>query len=272
VNNNKNRPFLKWPGNKYHCLQHILPSLPKAKRLIEPFTGSAAIFFNTDYSHYLLAEENNDLINLYCQLQQEGNDFIALCQSYFSPSNNSEEHYYQLRQNFNECQTPPERAALFLYLNRHGYNGLCRYNKKGFYNVPFGRYLKPYFPYNEMRLFQQKSRKTHFLHADFRQTFQAAEQGDVIYCDPPYVPLLSQETNFIAYTNTRFSETDQIDLAKLALETAHRGITVLISNHDTDFTREHYRDSEITSFNVRRGISCQAENRLPARELLAVFR
>ncbi len=265
------KPFLKWAGNKYRCLDHILSSLPTGQRLIEPFTGSAAIFMNAEYPNYLLAEENNDLVTLFRFLQQEGEPFIAYCKKLFNPTNNSSSQYYLLRELFNTCSEPRQRAALFLYLNRHGYNGLCRYNQKGIYNVPFGRYKKPYFPYLEMQHFHKRSQCASFIHSDFRQTFTEAQPGDIIYCDPPYAPL-AQHSNFSAYTNKKFGEQEQIILAELARSAANKDITVIISNHDTEFTRHHYKDSTIKSFPVRRSISCHAGNRTMVQELLAVFK
>ena len=267
----KVKPFLKWAGNKYRCIEHILQELPQANRFIEPFTGSAAVFMNVDYPSYLLAEDNADLVALFYHLQQEGELFIAYCERFFCPANNCASQYYQLRQQFNECNVSRKRAAMFLYLNRHGYNGLCRYNQRGIYNVPFGRYIKPYFPRAEMQYFHQKSQLASFTHNDFRLTFSQAKPGDLIYCDPPYAPIV-QTSNFSNYTHKKFGEEEQIILAKLAVECANKGITVVISNHDTEFTRHHYREGEIKSFPVRRSISCYAKNRLPVQELLAVFR
>lgn len=239
--------------------------------MIEPFTGSGAIFNNTRYPAYLLAEKNRDLVALFNHLKTEHETFIDYCKAFFSPSNNNAIHYYESRERFNLCTDSRERAALFLYLNRHGYNGLCRYNKKGIYNVPFGSYIKPYFPEKEMLYFSEKSQKALFIQSDFRQTFMHAQAGDLIYCDPPYAPLV-QRSNFSAYTGSQFSEKEQMILADLARESAARGITVLISNHDTEFTRKHYFDAEIKSFNVRRLISCSGRNRVPVKELLAIFR
>lgn len=267
----KIRPFLKWAGSKYRCLENILASFPRANRLIEPFTGSGAIFINTVYPNYLLAEINQDLISLYCYLQQEGESFINYCELLFSPENNCASQYYQLRQQFNLSTEPKHRAAIFFYLNRHGYNGLCRYNHSGIYNVPFGRYINPRFPRKEMLHFHQRSQQATFIRSDFRQTFNEAKPGDLIYCDPPYAPL-QQNSNFSAYTSSVFSEKEQISLAKLAMDCANRGITVIISNHDTDFTRHHYRHSEILSFPVKRLISCQPQHRMMVQELLAIFR
>lgn len=267
---NKIRPFLKWAGSKYNCLDEIISSLPQGRRLIEPFAGSGVVFMNTNYSSYLLAENNPDLIKIFTTLQKKGEQFIDYCEQYFSPAANCKEKYYEQRTQFNSLSQSQKRAALFLYLNRHGYNGLCRYNSQGIYNVPFGLYAKPYFPRDEMRLFHQKSQNAQFIRNDFRKTFQLAEPGDVIYCDPPYIPL-EAHTKPLPYTQKKFSNADQIELAKLAQETAARGIPVIISNHDTPITRQHYQKAEIKSFPVSRFINCNGQQRQPVRELVAVF-
>lgn len=267
---NKIRPFLKWAGNKYHCLEHLLDSFPKASRLIEPFAGSGVVFMNTQFESYLLAEENQDVIALYQHLKEEGESFIQYCQRWFVEANNTAERYYGWREKFNNMAYSRRRAAVFLYLNRYGYNGLCRYNSKGGYNVPFGRYQKPYFPQNEMLAFYEKSQKAEFKRVDFRETFLEAKKGDVIYCDPPYVPL-KQSTNFSNYTGKKFSEADQLALVDCTLDALKRGIPVLISNHDTPFTRMHYAKANISSFYVQRLINCNTQERHPVKELLAVF-
>lgn len=267
----KTRSFLKWAGSKYNCLDKIIPFLPPGKRLIEPFAGSGVIFMNTHYESYLLAENNLDLINLFTTLQSEGNDFIDQCQNYFIPELNSKEHYYQIRTDFNQAPYEHQRTIYFLYLNRHGYNGLCRYNSKGLYNVPFGRYSKPYFPRDEMLMFYKKSPTAQFIHYDFRKTFEFAERGDVIYCDPPYVPI-SENVRYLPYTKKLFTTEDQIELVELAKETAAKGIPVILSNHDTEFTRYQYREAKIESFCVSRFINCQSSLRKPAKELIALFR
>lgn len=267
----KIRSFLKWAGGKYRCLEKILPVLPPASRLIEPFTGSASIFLNADYPRYLLAEKNPDLIHLFHYIQWEGTAFIEECEHLFTAGNNQASQYYALRDQFNQSTDPKRRALLFLYLNRHGYNGLCRYNLRGLYNVPFGRYVKPSFPREALLHFYQKSQLAELVYGDFQQTFALAQAGDIIYCDPPYVPL-SSSARFAEYTTTRFNESAQIQLAELALATAKRGIPVVISNHDTAFTRHHYRHGEIQSFPIPRAISCNALQRLPVQELVAIFR
>lgn len=267
----KIRPFLKWAGSKYNCLQEVITALPPGRRLIEPFTGSGVVFMNTEFSAYLMAESNKDLVQLFSSLKEQGTSFIEYCQSHFKVETNIKEHYYNTRTLFNSLAYSTERAALFLYLNRHGYNGLCRYNSKGIYNVPFGLYSKPYFPRQEMDLFYQKSARAEFIHNDFRKTFMLAEPGDVIYCDPPYVPI-STYTKELPYTQKMFNKEDQIELAELAREAAAKGIPVIISNHDTELTRTYYAQADIKSFPVSRWISCQVHLRKPVNELIAVFR
>lgn len=266
-----NRPFLKWAGNKFRILHHIQPLLPRGQRLIEPFAGSGALFLNSEFDHYLLSDRNADLISLYNILKQDGEEFIDYCAQYFVSRNNQEKRYYHLRDQFNACDESHLRAALFIYLNRHGYNGLCRYNAGGGFNVPFGRYKRPYFPAREMRRFHHKAQRAEFQVCDFEQAMQQAGKGDVIYCDPPYVPL-SASANFTSYSAGGFDLDQQALLAQLASTAAQRGIPVLISNHNTPFTRKTYQSAKkIKRFKVQRYISCNGKQRNTAGEILALY-
>ncbi|GMA56959.1 DNA adenine methylase Dam [Alicyclobacillus sacchari] len=264
------KPFLKWAGGKYRLLPHIRRRLPAGRRLIEPFVGSGAVFLNTDYPEYILADINADVISLYQVLQEYGNEFIAYCKSMFIPENNTPERYYVLRAEFNDTDDRLHRAALFVYLNRHGYNGLCRYNRNGRFNVPFGRYQKPYFPEQEMQYFAQKATRATFVCDDFRNVMARAVPGDVMYCDPPYVPL-SRTANFRSYAANGFTWEEQEDLARLAKELSQKGIPVLISNHATEFTLAAYAAAQQERIEVRRVISCDGANRATATEVLALF-
>ena len=269
---NNIRPFLKWAGNKYRIIDHVRKALPEGKRLIEPFAGSAAVFLNTDYEHYIINDNNPDLIHLYNILKKEGASFIKKCRYYFTPRFNDEEQYYKLRHKFNDSKDTYKRAILFVYLNRHGYNGLCRYNLKGGYNVPFGRYKSPYFPEKEMLAFHKKAKNAEFVLSSFEQVIQAAIKGDVIYCDPPYVPL-SPSANFTSYSSGGFNVDKQQQLADLANEISVKGIPILISNHNTSFTRKAYEKADkITKFHVQRFISCNGKKRGTAGELIALFK
>lgn len=264
------RPFLKWAGNKYQIVRQIKAVLPPGQRLIEPFAGSGAVFLNVDFSCYVVADANPDLISLYQIVQQEGESFIDYCRTFFRPENNSSEVFYSIRAHFNTTCDHREKAAMFVYLNRHCYNGLCRYNAKGEFNVPFGKYRHPYFPVKEMTYFYQRARTAVFRQADFEETMDAARRGDVVYCDPPYVPL-SATANFTSYSSDKFGREEQLRLAHMAEKLANRGIPVVISNHNTEFTRQAYAVARISKFDVQRYISCDGANRHKAEELLAVF-
>lgn len=264
------KPFLKWAGNKFAIIDRIKAVLPAGNRLIEPFAGSAAVFLNTDFDGAILSDINEDLINLYKYLKQDGEKFIGYCSTFFEKEMNNADTYYQLRQIFNRTTDTRLRAAMFLYFNRHGYNGLCRYNNKGEFNVPFGRYTKPYFPKEEMLQFHKKIQNTTILHQNFVQTMEMAKPGDVIYCDPPYVPL-TETANFTGYSSGGFGIKEQEKLAELAKQLSRKGIHVVISNHDTTFTQTAYESAQIVSFQVRRFISCKGDARGQANEMLAYF-
>ncbi len=127
----KTRAFLKWAGGKYSLVEEIAERLPAGRVLLEPFVGAGSVFLNTDYDAYVLNDINPDLIGLYNHLKQTPDSFIAEARKLFVAEHNHKAAYYRLRTQFNQADTSFERALLFLFLNRHGFNGLCRYNKKG---------------------------------------------------------------------------------------------------------------------------------------------
>lgn len=263
------RPFLKWAGGKYRVLERILPRLPKGLRLVEPFAGSGVVSLNAAFPSALLADSNADLICLYQTIRDQLNEFVAEAESLFG-TQNDRASYEALRREFNETRDPLRRSAIFVYLNRHGFNGLCRYNASGKFNVPFGSYSNPGFPKKEIEHFARVTRNFEFLHADFQDVLENTRSGDVVYCDPPYVPL-SQTSNFTSYAPGAFGVEQQRSLAELARKCARRGIPVVISNHDTPVTQELYSGAELHSFDVHRSISSKASTRGAVPELLAIF-
>lgn len=266
----KNRAFLKWAGGKYGLIDEINRALPQSKRLIEPFVGAGSVFLNSDFDEYLLNDVNSDLINLYRLLQTNPEEYLVESRKLFDSKYNDKERYYDIRAQFNASTDSFERSIFFLYMNRHGYNGLCRYNLKGGYNVPFGRYKKPYFPEKELLFFAEKAQRATFTNLCFRETFKAAQHSDVIYCDPPYAPL-SPTASFTSYSGQGFKLRDQEDLASLAEKLSHSGIPVLISNHDLDLTRRLYKNAELEEIKVKRTISQKAGKRKKVSELLALY-
>ena len=266
------RPFLKWAGGKTKLVAAIRTTAPAtAARFVEPFVGSGTVALNLGYADNLLADSNRDLIDVYAHLQSEDTAFIEACAALFISEHNTPEAFARLRAEFNATSDRRRRACLFVYLNRHGYNGLCRYNAKGGFNVPFGRYTRPRLPEAAMESFHAFLQGCTLRHADFRDVLARTGAGDFVYCDPPYVPA-SATANFTTYAQQGFSPGDQRDLAECCRAAARRGAWVAISNHDTPETRDLYRDADACHpLLVRRRISCDAANRNHARELLVVY-
>lgn len=260
------RPVLKWPGGKYRMLDAILEILPQGKRLVEPFAGGGALFINSKFRSYLVNDINQDLITFYNAVKSGGDSFINSCKSYFSEENNNRDKFLLLRDLFNNHDPrPPE---LFLYLNRHGFNGLCRYNQKGGFNVPFGDYEKPYFPEVELKYLQKLSKKVKFTCNDFRVVFKSLRPGDVVYCDPPFLPL-SPTSNFTSFSAGGFTIDDQVDLAHRAESSS---VPVLISNHDVPMARDIFsKASIIKSVPCRRSIAASGNSRGKVNELLVLY-
>ena len=266
----KSRAFLKWAGGKYKLVDAIKQHLPRADVLVEPFVGAASVFLNTDYSRYILGDINADLINLYQIVKNKPEQFIADAKALYTETSNQRERYLNLRQQFNQSIDLYERAILFLYLNRHGYNGLCRYNLSGKFNVPFGSYKKPYFPQSELMFFAEKAQHAEFYCSSYQQIMQQVPANAVVYCDPPYVPL-SKTASFTSYASQGFNLDDQAALANQAEVLQQRGTTVVISNHDTTLTRKIYHQAALHSIQVSRSISQNGAKRNKVSELFAVY-
>ncbi|NPT47164.1 Dam family site-specific DNA-(adenine-N6)-methyltransferase [Paraburkholderia sp. 1N] len=141
------KPPLKWVGSKSRLLAQLLPALPHGNRLVEPFVGGGAVFLGTNFSDYLLGDSNSHLIELYRTVAEQPEQFIEMALPFFSESYRSQERFLEIRSAFNEAKEGLLRAAQFLYLNRFGFNGLCRYNRSGQFNVPYGHHVcVPSFP------------------------------------------------------------------------------------------------------------------------------
>lgn len=264
------KPFLKWAGNKNRVKHHIVPRLPQGKRLVEPFAGSCAISLASDFDSYLIADANADLIDMYQFIKVDVDAVIEAAEELFVPRNNEAEAFYELRLEFNQAVTSVRKSALFIYLNRHCFNGLCRYNASGGFNVPFGKYSGPTCPSAEIRGFSEFAQRCEFHHQSFEETFAMAEEGDVIYCDPPYIPL-SATSNFTSYAKDGFGPEMQLLLARLARDAASNGNPSFVSNHHTPWALEIYAGARIETFDVQRLISSKAATRGMAPELLAIY-
>ncbi|ELY4095271.1 DNA adenine methylase [Cronobacter sakazakii] len=259
--------ILKWAGNKTAIMPELNKHLPSGPRLVEPFAGSCAVMMATDYPHYLVADINADLINMYQVIKDQVEHFIAISKALFA-CNNFSEQYYVIREEFNHLHSLDLiwKAAYFLFLNRHCYRGLCRYNRAGHFNVPYGNYKAPYFPEAEIRTFAEKAQRATFICASYDETLALLVPGDVIYCDPPY------DGTFSAYHTAGFTEDDQYQLASILERRASEGHPVIVSNSDTFLTRSLYRNFTHNRINVKRSIGIAAGEGKTADELIAVLK
>ncbi|EJA5011210.1 Dam family site-specific DNA-(adenine-N6)-methyltransferase [Salmonella enterica] len=265
------RPFLKWAGGKYSLLPELDRLIPAGKRLVEPFVGGGSVFLNSDkHERFLLADINADLINLYQMLAVAPDSVIAEAIKAFRHLNDAE-NYTAIREAFNAQKlNATERAAAFLYLNRHCFNGLMRYNLDGFFNVGWGKYKAPYFPEEEIRAFRLKSHACVFMTAGFERTLRLAGDGDVVYCDPPYEPMPGT-AGFTSYASGGFSWDSQVALAESCVAAHQRGAKVFISNSTAPRVIELYEQHGFTlhRVNARRSISSKGSTRETANDIVA---
>jgi DNA adenine methylase len=225
------------------------------RRLVEPFVGGLAVALDLQPQHALLNDLNAHLINFYQCLQQGLVSKVEM--------KNKERVYYQQRERFNELirrdeHRTEEAASLFYYLNRTGYNGLCRFNRKGEFNVPFGRYKRIRYK-TDFGSYAPLLSRWHFVCHDFAEL--ALEPDDWVYADPPY------DVEFTSYSRHGFDWDDQVRLAEWLAQ--HRG-PVIASNQATERIRTLYSrlGFQITLLEAPRRISSNGD-RSPALEILA---
>ncbi|HHZ6479960.1 TPA: Dam family site-specific DNA-(adenine-N6)-methyltransferase [Escherichia coli] len=266
------RSIFKWAGGKFGVLEQIFRYLPEGKRLIEPFVGGGAVFMNAGYQENLLNDVNADLINFYKTLQREAHSLITLAHRFFQDYN-TQEGYLAVRNAFNkQVYDDLHRAAAFLFLNRHCFNGLTRYNQAGEFNVGYGKYKTPYFPLQEMEAFLGAEGRSEFVCGDFAAVIEAAGEGDVIFCDPPYEPLPNTE-GFTNYSGHDFKFEEQKRLVSLLTDAHRRGAKVLITNSGAPNIRELYHDSgfRVEPLFARRSVSCKGDTRGVAHDVIAIL-
>ncbi|EBW3522405.1 DNA methyltransferase [Salmonella enterica subsp. enterica serovar Typhimurium] len=266
------RSIFKWAGGKFGVLEQIFRYLPEGKRLIEPFVGGGAVFMNAGYQENLLNDVNADLINFYKTLQRETHSLITLAHRFFQDYN-TQEGYLAVRNAFNkQVYDDLHRAAAFLFLNRHCFNGLTRYNQAGEFNVGYGKYKTPYFPLQEMEAFLGAEGRSEFVCGDFAAVIEAAGEGDVIFCDPPYEPLPNTE-GFTNYSGHDFKFEEQKRLVSLLTDAHRRGAKVLITNSGAPNIRELYHDSgfRVEPLFARRSVSCKGDTRGVAHDVLGIL-
>jgi DNA adenine methylase len=285
------RPLLKWAGGKRQLLPALRAYYPPAfNRYIEPFFGSGAVFFDLHASGRLggrparLVDDNADLISCYRMLMTRTDEVIAELRALAAGHDRAgSRFYYQVRDDrFNPMRAAsgaytPEMAAMLIYLNRTGFNGLFRLNKAGEFNVPAGRYTNPRIV-DEEHLRQVaaalRSRGVALINGSFDEALADTGQGDFIYCDPPYAPV-SRTACFANYTARGFTLGDQERLQQALIEAANRGALVVLSNSSAPDIERLYSTREakraqlrIRRVDARRSINSRGDSRGPVTELV----
>jgi DNA adenine methylase len=268
------RPFIKWAGGKRQLLPELQSCVPAHfERYIEPFVGGGALFFGLSSRplasarkpRALLADVNQRLIRTYQGVRDSVEDVIGLLRGYPHQA----EFYYEQRERAIDELSDAEVAAWLIYLNKIGFNGLYRVNRQNRFNVPFGRHKNPTIcDEPTLRACSRALQGVELQVADFEQVAERAEAGDLVYFDPPYVPL-SVTSSFTRYTSDGFDGVDQIRLRDLALRLKQRGVHVLLSNSSADYVRELYqKDFEIIEVSATRQVNSKASGRGAITELV----
>ncbi|MCU6339099.1 Dam family site-specific DNA-(adenine-N6)-methyltransferase [Enterobacter quasiroggenkampii] len=267
------KPFLKWPGGKFEVFRTIDQHLPSSGRLIEPFAGAGSTFLNAGYSANVVADLNSDLINTYVALKEHAHALITLTRRFFDDYR-TKEGYMAVKEKFNRMHyTRIERAAAFIYLNKHCFHGLVRYNLKGEFNVGWGSPKSAYFPLTEIEHFLSVADRCEFRCSSFEETIALAGAGDVIFCDPPYEPLPGAN-GFTKYAGETFGFDKQVQLVDSVKSAVSRGARAIITNSGAPKICELYIDSGFTlhQLNSRRSISCKSKGRERVNDVIAVLK
>ncbi len=273
------KPFIKWAGGKTQLLEPISTLLPaRIQTYYEPFIGGGAVFWALAtakrFARAVINDWNQEIVDTYLVVRDFTDDLVPLLarlkQEYIEAP---EATFMRERAKDPTTLAPLHRAARFLFLNRTGFNGMYRVNKKGQFNVPWGKYENPKILDEPLlrACSQALDRFVVIRQGDFAAAVADAQQGDVVYLDPPYVPV-NATSNFTGYTSGGFGLNDQHRVALCFAELAERGVAVVASNSDTEVVREIYKGWEMRQIPARRNINSKGDRRGPVMELLIVGR
>jgi len=263
------RPFVKWAGGKRQLAPTITALFPRRIRTyFEPFAGGGAVFFalavERRFERAVLGDQNAELIEAY-QVIRDDVDGVIKKLARLARRATDRDHYYAVR-----AQAPRDplgRAARFIFLNRTCFNGLYRVNRKGQFNVPFGRYKNPtILDEANLRAVSQALKRVELVHGDFEAVALRAQRGDALYFDPPYIQTFGQ------YTADAFDMADHRRLVATFSALERRGVRILLSNSDNAVSRRLYRKLDMRAVHARRAISRRGTDRKTVTELLVVSR
>jgi DNA adenine methylase len=281
------KPFLRWAGGKRQLLDRIHKVFPREFSLdrnsfYEPFIGGGALTFSlasgqfgatsskySRQSKVLIGDQNPDLVAVYTTIRDDVDSLIELLKS--PRFKISEDAYYRVR-NMNCNQTGVEAAARFIYLNRLCFNGLYRVNSTGRFNVPYGRISNPTICDEPLlRAISSFLSSVDINHGSFEDTTSSATAGDLVYFDPPYIPV-SPTASFTKYSTDDFAEQDHLDLMSCIVNLTNRGVNVILSNSYTEKTCEIYGSGplQLYTLTANRSISASSKSRQKTSEVIGV--
>ncbi len=263
----KAAPFVKWAGGKRQLLPQIKERLPKQfNDYYEPFVGGGAVIFELLPKNAVINDINKALINTYRQIRDYPEEFITRVQTLdANMGDDLDTYYYSLRECYNDKlmkeEFDMEMASLFVYINKHCFNGLYRVNGKGLFNVPCNKARKISCDEESIRLTASYLKQVTILNGDFEVACKDAKKGDFVFIDSPYAPL--NPASFEAYTKEGFDIESHKRVSRLFDELTSRGCYCMLTNHNTELINELYSNKGYTIdvVSVRRMINSDATNR-----------
>lgn len=260
-------PFVKWAGGKRQLLAQIRESMPREyNRYYEPFIGGGAVVFDLLPENALINDINEALINAYVQIRENVDSFLDSINRIDSAiGEDGKAYYYSMRNLYNmkleKMEYDIELAALFVFLNKHCFNGLYRVNSKGLFNVPYNNSKRVSYDEESIRMTSDYLKKVTITTGDFEDACRNADRGDFVFLDSPYAPL--NPTSFESYTKEGFTLESHERLARLYDELTERGCYCMLTNHNTELIEQLYGNKgyTISVVNVKRMINSDANNR-----------
>ncbi len=261
-------PFVKWAGGKRQLLPQIRERMPQHyNRYFEPFVGGGAVLFDLQPEHALINDINKALINAYKIICEKPEEFLrAVKQLDKEMQQNGKEYYYAKREDYNDklmrAEYDVELAALFVFINKHCFNGLYRVNGKGLFNVPYNQSKCASVDEKLIMDISQVLQGVTILDGDFEDACADAQQGDFIFLDSPYAPL--NPASFESYTKEGFDMESHRRLARLYDDLTAKGCFCMLTNHNTEFINTLYGNKgyKIDVVSVKRLINSDASNRV----------
>jgi DNA adenine methylase len=275
------QPFIKWAGGKRKLAPFLIDAFPadfnpQKNSYFEPFLGGGALAFklgNPTAEYFLqgdkliLNDMNPELVATYEVIRDNVSGLIRVLSQLQEKIN--EKTFYEIRAS--QPRSKVARAARFIYLNKTCFNGLWRVNSKGEFNVPFGKSKNPsLFSEENLRACSKRLKGSTITNISFEKSVKKAKKGDLVYFDPPYIPL-TPSASFSAYAKEGFGKLEHELLAKTILDLTKRGVYVLLSNSDTELTRKIFQENLILRrLLMARSISSSGSTRKPVFEIIGM--